>query len=69
MTAENVRIMCPSLTCRKILAVPSTSRGKNVRCKNCGATIRVPDGVAKASAPAPAPANAPTPSAAKPEAA
>lgn len=58
MPIENVRIMCPSLTCRKILAVPSSSRGKNVRCRNCGATIRVPDRPAnKAEAPsAPPPA-------------
>lgn len=39
---EQLRIKCPRLTCRKILAVPMSSRGKNVRCKNCGATIRVP---------------------------
>ena len=77
MSDENIRIMCPSLTCRKILAVPQTSRGKNVRCKNCGATIRVPDGgmksAGKSAAPAanaqagsaPAAGNAP----AKPEAA
>jgi len=26
-----------------VLAVPANSRGKNVRCKNCGATIRVPE--------------------------
>jgi ribosomal protein S27E len=39
---DHLRIKCPNLTCRKILAVPSSSRGKNVRCKNCGATIRVP---------------------------
>lgn len=39
---DQIRIKCPNLTCRKILAVPSSSRGKNVRCKNCGATIRVP---------------------------
>lgn len=44
MTGEQlVRIMCPSLTCRRILAVPVSSRGKNVRCKNCGAMIKVPD--------------------------
>jgi hypothetical protein len=35
--------MCPALSCRKVLAVPTSSRGKNVRCKNCGATIRVPE--------------------------
>lgn len=39
---DHVRIKCPKLTCQKILAVPASSRGKNVRCKNCGATIRVP---------------------------
>jgi len=38
-----VRIMCPRLTCRKVLAVPSSARGKTVRCKNCGSTIRVPE--------------------------
>lgn len=40
---DTVRIMCPALTCRRILAVPVSSRGKNVRCKSCGATIRVPE--------------------------
>lgn len=45
----HLRIMCPNLTCKRILAVPSTSRGKNVRCKSCGAIIRVP----QAAAPAP----------------
>jgi hypothetical protein len=53
MSAEHIRIMCPSLTCRKILAVPTTSRGKNVRCKSCGATIRVPDNRPKPSSAAP----------------
>ncbi len=43
MAAEQIRIMCPSLSCRRVLAVPSSSRGKNVRCKGCGATIRVPE--------------------------
>lgn len=51
MSADHLRIMCPSLSCRKVLAVPVSSRGKNVRCKSCGATIRVPD---KQAAPAPA---------------
>jgi hypothetical protein len=45
MAGDQIRIMCPSLTCRRVLAVPSSSRGKNVRCKGCGATIRVPDKV------------------------
>jgi len=43
MATDHLRIMCPSLSCRKVLAVPVASRGKNVRCKNCGATIRVPE--------------------------
>lgn len=56
MPGDHIRIMCPSLTCRRVLAVPANSRGKNVRCKGCGATIRVPE---KAPAPAAAPATAP----------
>ncbi|HYF13966.1 MAG TPA: hypothetical protein VD971_02710 [Phycisphaerales bacterium] len=39
---QNVRIMCPNLVCRKVLAVPTSLRGKTVRCKNCGTNIRVP---------------------------
>ncbi len=53
MADKTTRIMCPKLTCRKILLVPSTSRGKTVRCRACGTTIRVPGPVAKAPAPAP----------------
>jgi ribosomal protein S27E len=34
--------MCPRLTCRKVLAVPTTARGRTVRCRSCGATLRVP---------------------------
>lgn len=58
MAADTVRIMCPNLTCRKVLAVPGNARGKTVRCKNCGTNIRVPgltagsEGQAKPSAPA-----------------
>lgn len=44
MSAPNVRIMCPKLTCRKVLAVPDNCRGKTVRCKSCGTNIRVPGG-------------------------
>lgn len=42
MAEETVRIMCPSLTCRRVLAVPPSARGKTVRCRNCGTNIRVP---------------------------
>lgn len=50
MAEQNIRIMCPSLTCRKILAVPNTARGKTVRCKNCGTNIRIPMPAAKSQA-------------------
>jgi len=43
MPGVNVRIMCPNLTCRKVLAVPSACRGKTVRCRNCATNIRVPN--------------------------
>ncbi|MEQ8845300.1 MAG: hypothetical protein RIB58_10645 [Phycisphaerales bacterium] len=42
----SIRIMCPNLTCRKVLAVPSTARGKTVRCRACGTAIRIPGGQA-----------------------
>jgi hypothetical protein len=68
---NELRIKCPNLTCRKILAVPANSRGKNVRCKNCGATIRVPERLAAAPNPAPgaAKADAPAQPASQPKAA
>jgi hypothetical protein len=41
--AENViRIMCPNLACRRVLAVPVVARGKIVRCGRCGMNIRIP---------------------------
>jgi hypothetical protein len=42
MSDATVRIMCPNLTCRKVLAVPVSARGKTVRCRNCGTNIRIP---------------------------
>ena len=39
---QMVRIMCPNLICRKVLSIPEIARGKTVRCKSCGTTIRVP---------------------------
>jgi hypothetical protein len=42
MSAQNVRIMCPNLVCRKVLAVPESLRGKTVRCAGCSTNIRVP---------------------------
>lgn len=42
MAEESVRIMCPNLLCRKVLAVPQSARGKTVRCRSCSTTIRIP---------------------------
>ncbi len=39
-----IRIMCPNLLCRKVLAVPPHARGRTVRCKACATNIRIPDG-------------------------
>ena len=44
MSNEQLRIMCPKLSCRKILLAPVSARGKTIRCRACGSTIRVPDG-------------------------
>ena len=49
--SETMRVMCPNLTCRKILAVPESARGKTVRCRGCGTNIKVPGG-AQPQAPA-----------------
>lgn len=65
MSEDAIRVMCPNLTCRKILAVPSSARGKTVRCKGCATNIRIPvkevlpkPGAAVAKPPAPVPGNA-----------
>ncbi|MCC6426694.1 MAG: hypothetical protein IT435_07720 [Phycisphaerales bacterium] len=42
MTPQTVKIMCPKLTCRKVLSVPDTARGRTVRCRGCGTAIKVP---------------------------
>ena len=41
---KTIRIMCPNLACQRILAVPANARGKLVRCRTCGMTIRIPAG-------------------------
>lgn len=43
MSQRNIRVMCPNLTCRKVLAVPVSARGRTVRCRSCGTNIRIPD--------------------------
>lgn len=42
MSQDSVRLMCPNLSCRKVLAVPERARGRTVKCKNCGTVVRVP---------------------------
>lgn len=37
-----IRIMCPNLSCQRVLAVPSHARGKIVRCRGCATSIRIP---------------------------
>ena len=38
-----VQMICPSLRCRKILAVPEEVRGKLVKCQHCQTMFRVPE--------------------------
>lgn len=42
MSAAMVRMICPNLRCRAILAVPVGLRGKQVRCRCCGSKVNVP---------------------------
>jgi len=50
MSASVIRLICPNLRCRSVLAVPVSARGKMVRCRNCGQRLRIP---AKDGQPAP----------------
>ena len=36
-----IRIRCPNLGCQRVLGVPAGARGKLVRCRGCGMTIRI----------------------------
>ncbi|MEX2213676.1 MAG: hypothetical protein WD768_06090 [Phycisphaeraceae bacterium] len=51
MAGQIIRLICPNLLCRTILSVPAGARGKDVRCRACGAKVRIP---APAVKPAPA---------------
>ncbi len=46
MTA--IRLICPNLKCRAVLAVPPQARGKTVRCRQCGMRVNVPQPAAPA---------------------
>lgn len=54
---EVIRIKCPNLGCQRVLAVPSSARGKLVRCRGCGSNIRIP--ATRAESPTPSPAAQP----------
>lgn len=47
---KTIMMMCPKLTCRKVLHVPETARGKSIKCRSCGTICRVPEGPASAKA-------------------
>lgn len=42
MAGETVRIICPNLNCRSILAVSDSMRGKVVKCKMCARRVMIP---------------------------
>ncbi len=42
-----VMMLCPNLKCRKVLRVPETCRGKQVRCQFCDLTFGVPEAAQK----------------------
>ena len=52
MQNASIRMICPNLRCRTLLAVPITARGKTVRCRQCGTRIGVPASSGKATKPA-----------------
>ena len=39
----SAQVMCPNLGCRKILSIPTESRGKVVRCQHCQTLLKVPE--------------------------
>ncbi|MFQ5462192.1 MAG: hypothetical protein ACE5E5_06140 [Phycisphaerae bacterium] len=42
-----ITLQCPRLSCRAVLQVPESVRGKRVRCGQCGSTFLVPNENAK----------------------
>ena len=54
-----ITLQCPRLSCRTVLQVPETVRGKRVRCGECGVAFIVPaTGAAPAVAKKPSPEKA-----------
>jgi len=50
VSQSTIKLKCPNLPCRTVLAVPASARGKKVKCRACGTTIRVPTGRSTATA-------------------
>ena len=50
MSNASLRMICPNLRCRALLAVPINARGKTVRCRQCSTRISVPAKNDKAAA-------------------
>ena len=46
-----ITLLCPRLSCRAVLQVPETFRGKHVRCGECGLSFVVPEAPASAKPP------------------
>ena len=47
-----VTLFCPNLKCRSILQVPDNTRGKKVKCGQCGTAFFVPTEKAPVRTPA-----------------
>lgn len=54
MTSSTFRMICPNLKCRSVLSVPTTARGKVVRCRQCRQRVQVPANAGQPPKPAPA---------------
>lgn len=47
-----ITLFCPNLKCRSILQVPDNTRGKKVKCGQCGTAFFVPTKKTSVSTPA-----------------
>lgn len=39
---NTITLICPNLSCGKMIAAPISARGKSVRCAHCNTPFRVP---------------------------
>ena len=52
LDTDSIRIICPNLSCQRLLAVPAMARGEVVRCRGCGSNIKVPVSASQVREPA-----------------